>query len=1249
MFSDGLDSHALRWVQEGHPAISNANSKCGMNTDQDFKSSGNALGMPPPENFHTGHLPSGFIPVSRYVPLGGESDIGSDMDESSDIEEIHSTRFPMETSLPQNEFLKNTVPSRALAPNAFYRCTSFGHQQHYYSSDGYSGYSSSRDTFQQKTSYPIKPIPLRSRDSNELEEHSSDSGDSVGFMGQEDRSICGIGMPQRKSYAAENACYREKASSKINKTNLALQMNSKMQGSNSSGSINEDVFSNSEKDLGSNLPTAPPFDSCEKENVQATMNLPSLTAYGSSFLKGRDGSSAKKTISNAHSKTKIHDKYSRSVPCGLKAAGKSGSLPIRVPKFSASSQGPWHSVLAYDACVRLCLHSWARGYTEATTFLDNECALLREAFGLQQILLQSEEELLEKQPSDPTNERVIAKPKKVIGKVKIQVRKVRMAPYMPTGCVVSSLNLSMVKVQFLRYLIFSLHSTISREWKSLRYECLLPCSSSKSSIRHNSDCLHTTSQYVKEDSPLNKVGVRGNSLHDKDDGAYTCLLKIKSLIEDEAVRIHPSSRETHILFPHSTSDDLSVDVYDSKGKLCGSVLIRVESIANDLSEKTRWWPIYLEPEHELVGQMQVCMSYTSSLDDNNALKCGSVAETVAYDIVLEVAMKAQHFQQRNLVLQGSWKWLLKEFALYFGVSDAYTKLRYLSYVMDVATPTEDCLSLVHDLLLPVIMQSCNKNALSHQENRILGEMRECIEQVLSLVFENYKSLDESSLSGVAENFGLPNGDPAPALASAVKLYTLIHDILSPEARLKLCSYFEVAVKKRSKRHILDADDIFTSNTEGTLLDVSVSRAYQKMKALCYSMIKEINTDMEIHSRNILPSFIDLPNISASIYSKDLCTRLRVFLLACPPAGPSPLVADLLIATADFQKDLAHWSICPVIGGVDAKELFHSYIISWIQDKRLALLESCKINKVKWSGVQTQHLTTPFVDEIYESLKETLNEYEVIMCRWPEYIYALENAIADVEKEMVEALERQYADVLMSLKDSMTPKKFGLKYVQKLAKRKQVCPYYVPDEMGILLNTLKRLLDVLGPRLDQQLKSWASCIPDAGNNTVAGERLNEVAVTLRSKFRNYLQAVVEKLAENTSAQNSTNLKKIIQESRDVVTESDIRKRMQRLRDHLIEAITHLHKVFEINVFVSLCRGLWDRMGQDVLKFLENHKNRSWYKASRATIAVLDDTFASQMEQLVGNTLQEKDLEPPRSIMEVRSILCKDVIRDTRFNY
>ncbi|BAS81026.1 Os02g0760200 [Oryza sativa Japonica Group] len=337
-------------------------------------------------------------------------------------------------------------------------------------------------------------------------------------------------------------------------------------------------------------------------------------------------------------------------------------------------------------------------------------------------------------------------------------------------------------------------------------------------------------------------------------------------------------------------------------------------------------------------------------------------------------------------------------------------------------------------------------------------------------------------------------------------------------------------------------------------------------------------------------------------------------------------------------------------GVDAKELFHLYIVLWIEDKRRTLLENCRMDKVKWSGVRTQHMTTPFVDEMYDLLKNTLTEYEVIICRWPEYIFVLENAIADIEKAVIESLEKQYGDVLAPLKDCIAPKKFGLKYVQKLTKRNSVGPYTVPEDLGILLNTMKRLLDVLRPRIESHLKSWSSCMPNGGNSAAIGERLSEVTVTLRAKFRNYMQAVVEKLSENTRMQNTTKLKKIIQDSKELVMESDIRSRMQALKDQLVEAINHVHKVTEVHVFVAICRGFWDRMGQDVLSFLENRKeNRAWYKGARVAVSVLDDTFASQMQQLLGNSIQQKELEPPRSIMEVRSILCKDAPRQKNSSF
>lgn len=79
------------------------------------------------------------------------------------------------------------------------------------------------------------------------------------------------------------------------------------------------------------------------------------------------------------------------------------------------------------------------------------------------------------------------------------------------------------------------------------------------------------------------------------------------------------------------------------------------------------------------------------------------------------------------------------------------------------------------------------------QKRILVEVEEHVEQLLALVFENYKSLDEASTSGLAEAFTLATGSVSPALIPAVQLFTLMHDILSAEAQSTLRKYIKVNV------------------------------------------------------------------------------------------------------------------------------------------------------------------------------------------------------------------------------------------------------------------------------------------------------------------------------------------------------------------------------------------------------------------------------------------------------------------------
>lgn len=989
-----------------------------------------------------------------------------------------------------------------------------------------------------------------------------------------------------------------------------------------------------------NLPSAPPLNGsyqdfgCKADQVPTCGNTStSATRY---YV---NKSESKFTDANAQGTGNRSDQSLRNSTSVEGAAPL--SLPARLPTFHASGQGPWCTMLSYDACVRLCLRLCSKGSTEAQIFLDNECALLQNAFGLQKVLLQPEEELLLERPSQLVRESTTSKTKKNLGKMKVQVRKVKMDIDPPTGCSFPSLKSPNLNMESVRVHVTNFTSTLSSGWKALKKVRVTSHAPENASFSQKS--LSYLNAGMKEVVELIKSGVTGlrgsSSSYDVVSETYSCLLRLKSSSEEDAVRMQPGSGETHLFFPDSLGDDLIIEIQDSKGKYVGRVLAQVALIADDPSDKLRWWTIYREPEHELVGRTQLHIYYSSSPDENSHLKCGSIAETVAYDLVLEVGMKIQHFQQRNLLLHNPWKWLLTEFASFYGVSDTYARLRYLSYIMDVATPTADCLVLVHDLIFPVLMKGDTKKTLSHQENRILGEIVDQAEQTLSLVFENYKSLDESSLSGMMEIFRPATGLAPPALEPAIKLYTLIHDIFSPEVQLQLCKYFQAAARKRSRRHVAETDEFVSATNENAMMDsMTLCTAYQKMRSLCLNMRNEISTDIDIHNQHILPSFVDLPNLSSSIYSFELCNRIRAFLVACPPPGPLTPVVELVIAAADFQRDLADWNIDHVKGGVVAKELFHSYISHWIKDKRLTFLDLCKGDKVKWSSVRVQHSTTPFVDDMYQQLTEMLKEYEVIISRWPEYIFPLEKALADVEKAIMEALDKQYADVLSPLKENLTSKIFGLKYVQKFAKG-TVCTYTVPDELGILLNSMRRMIDLLRPKIESRFKSWGSYIPDGGN--VPGEHLSEITVMLRAKFKNYLQAVVEKLAENTRMLSMTRLKNIVKGSKETEVESDLRSRMQPLKDLLTNTIDHLHSVFETHVFISVCRGFWDQMGQDILRFLEHKKeNRSWYNGSRIAVSIVDDIFASQMQQLLGNSLQVKDVEPPRSIVEVRSMLCKD---------
>ncbi|XP_059282074.1 uncharacterized protein LOC132035924 isoform X2 [Lycium ferocissimum] len=884
------------------------------------------------------------------------------------------------------------------------------------------------------------------------------------------------------------------------------------------------------------------------------------------------------------------------VPCYQQ--GNSVGFPSRYD----TSQNGWQVLLAYDACIRLCLNAWARGCVEAPEFLRDECQMLRSAFCLQKLLLQPRCMQTTERTHKTNGQTLPLKVRKIVGKIRVEVRKLRIIP--------------------------------KRKLKST--------DSMRGAIS-----MQAGAEYVRHVSSLVKHGINSLKSHSyllTSEESLRCLLLLKSSAEDtkfepnSAVMLLPGSGDHHDFFPENQGDALLIEVQDMKRSTLGRTLIPVSAVADNSNDKIRWWPIY--HDDECVGKVQLSINCTITTDETTQVKSGPIAETLAYDLLLEASMRAQQFRARSLRSEEPWNWLLTEFSEYYGVTDTYTKLRYLSYVMDVATPTKDCLELIHELLVP-IMKARNDRSMTRQEKSLLLDCETEVESLLASVFENYKSLDESCPTGLADMSAPIPETAAPALAPAVQIYTLLHDILAQDAQMTLRNYIQTAAAKRCRKHMIETDDFLSTNLEGFVMDsVTISTAYAKMKNLCSNISNEIQADIKIHNQHILPSSIDLSSITASVYNTELCKRLKNFLAAWPPSCPSPHVNELLIAAADFERNLDSWNISSGQGGVDSRGLFHSYIMVWIEDMQLHLLELCKAEKVLWSGVVTNYSTSPFAEEMFEKTKQMLTEYEVVINRWPQYTVILENAVANVERAIIKAMEKQYYEILTPLKDSI-PKKLGMQ-VQKLARRHSTTLYSIPNHLGTFLNTIKRILDVLHCQLEDILKSWASYLPANGEKkSNFGEQLNGVTVLLRTKYKNYMQAIIIKLAHNMQSNRCTRLQRILEETKETDGEAEIRERMQMLNSQLSDSISNLQEVFTSAIFVAICRGFWDKMGQIILKFLEGRKeNRVWYSGSYHALGVLDDIFASQMQRLQGNALQEKDIEPPRSIVEARAILCRD---------
>ncbi|KAH1096926.1 hypothetical protein J1N35_013847 [Gossypium stocksii] len=247
-----------------------------------------------------------------------------------------------------------------------------------------------------------------------------------------------------------------------------------------------------EKFSDDDVPTAPPFSSSVQKVKQDTECIPACEIQSTQSATGTHDPKAFKSMSIVKQE---HNSSSRKSDEFVSGAG-------------AESATGHQAVLAFQHFMR----AWARGCIEAPMFLENECALLRDTFGLQQILLQSEEERMEKPTLDLTSEAAAPKPKKIVGKMKVQVHKVKTTLDPPTGCSMTSLSLSAprVKLKTIQNQLSNFQSILSSRWQALKNIRVAPRLPNSSFSHKSLAYMHAGTRYVKQASGLLKIGVRSS-------------------------------------------------------------------------------------------------------------------------------------------------------------------------------------------------------------------------------------------------------------------------------------------------------------------------------------------------------------------------------------------------------------------------------------------------------------------------------------------------------------------------------------------------------------------------------------------------------------------------------------------------------------------------------------------------------------------------------------------------------------------
>ena len=626
----------------------------------------------------------------------------------------------------------------------------------------------------------------------------------------------------------------------------------------------------------------------------------------------------------------------------------------------------------------------------------------------------------------------------------------------------------------------------------------------------------------------------------------------------------------------------------------------------------------------------------------------------AYDFALGAALRSLAFTRRRLAIRGEWKYLLVELSRTHGVSESYTSLRYIQHLLAVATPTADCLSLIRDHLKLALRRQAD-GSLGATEAQMLNGIRVTVMTLVCVCFANYKSLDESQFKGITES--IPPIVPAPALEVSLELFKALQrdptaasstDILVKN----ITSAAKACFKKNSAVLVSEKRKLAVNNKD------LVTQLYVAIGELCVALRHELDIDRTIQHASDFPSNFSLPAITAEVYSTDVAATFQDALAACPPRGPPTTdILDCIDRACNLQASVAvEEKEAPRTSAsckLDTRAIFQPHIDGWIADQKKRLETRCV------AVFNAKGVVGAAVEEAYIAMNDCLNGFERIVTRWPDQALALEEVLVGAERLLI----RQIAETVEHLHVGIATKEETEGKAQKqstrknnwinisrmkegvntVAKRTQQLSsrlsrgdsthYGIPPPLAAALNALKsmEIRRAEEDKVGQRLMSWATKGGGAGAEEL-GRGLTETLGELRAHFNGYLRRAVEGLKGCApSLREKLRKAKPNQEVQTVV--SPILAYIDNVKPSLDK------KLRQRRAMLGVLRGLWDSIGAECLTFYEEdlRTNSTWHKRVLASAAV--DCVSEKMEETIreflGHDAQERDVEPPQSVAKLQA--------------